>query len=60
MYVPGLRKNLAFISMLEDRGYDVIFSKGKEFLRHIARGQVKRVGDLSEEYIQFGGRILQP
>ena len=43
MYVPGLKKNLVSISMLEDRGYDVIFSKGKAFLRHIATGQVKKI-----------------
>lgn len=30
MNVPGLRKNLVSITMLEDKGYDVIFSKGKE------------------------------
>ena len=34
-YVPGLRKNLVSIVMLEDKGYDVVFSKGKVFLRHI-------------------------
>ena len=44
MYVHGLKKNLVSVSMLEDRGYDVIFSKGKEFLRHIAIGKVKRIG----------------
>eukprot|EP00253_Pinus_taeda_P005675 PITA_05675 len=38
MYVPGLKKNLVFVSMLEDNGYDVIFSKGKALLRHIATG----------------------
>lgn len=43
MYVPGLKKNLVSIAMLEDRGYDVIFSKGKAFLRHIATGQVKKI-----------------
>eukprot|EP00253_Pinus_taeda_P026244 PITA_26244 len=32
MHVPGLTKNLVSIAMLEDRGYDVIFSKGKAFL----------------------------
>ena len=36
MYVLGLKKNLVSVSMLEDHGYDVIFSKGKSFLRHIA------------------------
>eukprot|EP00253_Pinus_taeda_P020075 PITA_20075 len=41
MYVPRLNKNMVSISMLEDRGYDVIFSKGKVFLRHIATGQKK-------------------
>ena len=37
MYVPGLKKNLVSVMMLEDKGYDVVFSKGKVFLRHIAR-----------------------
>ena len=32
VYVPGLKKNLASIAMLEDKGYDVIFSKVKAFL----------------------------
>eukprot|EP00253_Pinus_taeda_P008813 PITA_08813 len=34
-YVPRLKKNLVSIAMLEDKGYDVVFSKGKVFLRHI-------------------------
>ena len=25
-YVPGLKRNLVSIAMLEDRGYDVVFS----------------------------------
>ena len=36
MYVPGLKKNLVSIVMLEDKGYAVVFSLGKVFLRHIA------------------------
>lgn len=44
MYVLGLKKNLVSIAMLEDRGYDVTFSKGKVFLRHIAMGQVNKIG----------------
>ena len=40
-YVPGLNKNLVSIVMLEDKGYDVVFSKGKVFLRHIGIGQTK-------------------
>jgi len=43
MSVPGLKKNLISIEVLEDHGYDVIFSKGKEFLRHIAIEQVKQI-----------------
>lgn len=43
MYVPCLKKNLVSISMFEDRGYDLIFSKGKVFVHHIAMGQVKRI-----------------
>lgn len=43
MFVPGLKKNLNSVVVLEDRGYDVIFSKGKSFLRHIAIGKVKHI-----------------
>ena len=44
MHVPGLKKNLILVAMLEDKGYDVFFSEGKFFLRHKATGQVKNVG----------------
>lgn len=44
MYVSGLKKNLVSCVMLVDHGYDVIFSKGKTFLCHIASGQVKQIG----------------
>ena len=40
-YVTGLKRNLVLITMLEDRGCDVVFSKGKVFLRHIITRQVK-------------------
>eukprot|EP00253_Pinus_taeda_P029002 PITA_29002 len=46
IYVPGLKKNLVSITMLEEKGYDVVFSKGKVFLRRIAMGQTKRIGIL--------------
>ena len=29
--------------MLEDRGYDVVFSSGKDYLLHKAMGQVKKI-----------------
>ena len=29
--------------MLEDRGYDVLFNKGKVFLCHKSMGQVKKI-----------------
>ena len=32
MHVLGLKKNLFSVAMLEDRGYDVVFSEGKYFL----------------------------
>jgi len=44
MYVLGLKKNPVSVVVLEDHGYDVIFSKGKVFLRHIDAGQVKQIG----------------
>ena len=40
-YVPGLNKNLVLVAMLEDKGYDFVFSKGKAFLRHITTRHVK-------------------
>ena len=30
--------------MLEDRGYDVVFSEGKDFLRHKATWKAKKIG----------------
>jgi hypothetical protein len=44
MHVPGLKKNLVSDTMLEDRGYDVVFSGGKAFMRHKEMGQVKKIG----------------
>jgi len=44
MYVLGLKKNLVAVMVLDYCGYDVIFSKGMVFLRHIAMGQVKQIG----------------
>ena len=29
MFVPGIKENLIFVVVLEDHGYEVIFSKGK-------------------------------
>ena len=43
MYVPGLKKNLISIVVLEDKVYDVVFSKGNSFLRHVATEQVKQI-----------------
>jgi len=40
-YVPGLKKNLVFVAMLDYKGYDVVFSKGMVFLRHFSTGQTK-------------------
>jgi hypothetical protein len=44
MHVPGLKKNLVSVAMLEDIGYDVVFSDGKAFLRHKTMSQVKKIG----------------
>ena len=43
MYMPELENNLVSIAMLEDIGYDVILSKRKAFLRHIATNQVNKI-----------------
>ena len=44
MHVPGLKKNLVSVAMLEDKGYDVVFSEGKSFLQHKTTGQTKNIG----------------
>ena len=44
LHVLGLRKNLVYIAVLEERGYEVMFRKGKVFIKHIAMGQVKKIG----------------
>ena len=43
MHVPGLKKNLVSVAILEDKGYDIVFSEGKAFLRHKTMGQTKRI-----------------
>ena len=44
MHVPSLKKNLVSVAILEDKGYDVVFSEGKAFLRHKKMGQTKKIG----------------
>ena len=44
MHVPGLKKKLVSVAMLEDIGYDVVFSEAKAFLKHRAIGKAKKVG----------------
>ena len=44
MYVLGMKKNLISIVVLEDHGYDVVFNKGKAFMRHVVTRQVKHIG----------------
>ena len=32
LYVPGMRKNLIFVSALEDRGYELLFKGGQALI----------------------------
>lgn len=43
-YVFGLKKKLIYVVVLEDKGYDVVLIKGKDFLKHVSIGQVKQIG----------------
>jgi len=43
MFVSCLKKNLVSIVVLEECGYNVIFSKEKDFLRHITVGKMKQI-----------------
>ena len=36
LYVPGLRQNLVSVATLEDKGNDIIFSRDKVHLQHLA------------------------
>ena len=44
MHVLGLKKNLISVAMLEDKGYDVVFSEGKAFLCNKATCETWRIG----------------
>ena len=44
MHVPGLKKNLISVTMLEDKGYDFVFREGKAFLHSKATGETRRIG----------------
>ena len=43
MHVLGLKKNLISVAMLEDNGYVLVFSEGKDFLRSKTMGQNRRI-----------------
>eukprot|EP00253_Pinus_taeda_P016240 PITA_16240 len=44
MHVPRLKKNLISVAMLEDKGYNVVFSEGKAFLRRKTTGETRKIG----------------
>jgi len=44
MHVPRLKKNLISVVMLEDKGYDVVFSEGKDFLCSKTTGETRKIG----------------
>jgi len=44
MHVPGFKKNLIFVVMLEDKGYDVVFIEEKAFLRNNTIGETRKIG----------------
>eukprot|EP00253_Pinus_taeda_P030288 PITA_30288 len=43
LYVPSL-KNLVSVATLEDKGYNVIFNRGKAYLQHLASKCKKQIG----------------
>lgn len=43
IFVPRLNNNPISIEFFKDLGYEMIFSKGKAFLRHITTRQVKQI-----------------
>eukprot|EP00253_Pinus_taeda_P004006 PITA_04006 len=53
MHVPGLKKNLISVAMLEDKGYDVVFSEEKAFLHSKTTRENRKIGKKSETYSKF-------
>eukprot|EP00253_Pinus_taeda_P006996 PITA_06996 len=53
MHVPGLKKNLISVVMLEDKGYDVVFNKGKAFLCSKTTGETRKIRKKRETYSKF-------
>ena len=53
MHVPGLKKNLISVAMLEDKGYDVVFSEGKAFLRSKTTGETWKIGVQTKNLYQL-------
>ena len=53
MHVPGLKKNLISVAMLEDKGYDVVFSEGKVFLRSKTTGETRKIGVRTKNLYQL-------
>ena len=53
MHVPELKKNLISVAMLEDKGYDVVFSEGKAFLRSKTTGETRKIGVRTKNLYQL-------
>ena len=53
MHVPGLKKNLISVAMLEDKGYDVVLSEGKSFLRSKTTGETRKIGVRTKNLYQL-------
>eukprot|EP00253_Pinus_taeda_P002857 PITA_02857 len=53
MHVLGLKKNLISVAMLEDKGYDVVFSEGKAFLHSKTTRETQKIGVRVKNLYQF-------
>eukprot|EP00253_Pinus_taeda_P006151 PITA_06151 len=53
MHVTGLKKNLISVAMLEDKGYDVVFSEGKAFLHSKTTGEIQKIGVRAKKLYQL-------
>lgn len=54
MHFPGLKNNLVLVSMLEECGYDVIFSKRNNFLLSHSLSTSEADWGFGEEPLQIG------
>ena len=59
LLVPGMTSNLIVASALEDKGYDVIFSRGQVFIQKFDGNEQIEIGIHDESLYRLSARLLK-